>query len=315
MTGYLTEDEVNSVTHPFDHLISGVIWLVRNGTNYVDVAASIENPTTQQTSEVLENPNNHRANTFVDVFAARTVIGHDIEGRLKIFQLDGLHGRDRPTRGIDLRSLANILIDLGFHNAINLDGGGSSTTVQEDQMVSYPSDVCEDATPIESIRCERPVSSIVCVHDRISAVVPSVAPATLPTLPTTTPTPTPAPGKTNEHMATPSKTIETTVPTFSPSTSTMDATGTTLLTLLLSLSVSVHVALCYFIGFQRRDLRESCRNPWEVANRQCCQRAAKYIEIEIVEKQQLKSIHSQEDLSQWEGVGGEEGGEVDAENI
>ena len=287
VVGYLTEKEVNSKTHPFDQLISGVIWMVRNGTNYVDIAASIENPTTQQTSEVLEDPNNHRANTFVDVFAARTILGHDIEGRLKIFQLDGLHGRDRPTRGIDLRSLANILIDLGFHNAINLDGGGSSTTVQEDSLTSFPSDQCTDVTPIDSLRCERPVSSIICIHDVIEQD-PNPNPNSnsnsnsnfpLPT-PTSSPTPTSTP------IPTPPIPISTS-PTAAIVPSS-NVAGTTFLSILLCLSLSIHLGLFYFIGIQKIDLREICHSPFICCKEtfsNICKTQRQYSEIE---KQGLK---------------------------
>ena len=58
-------------------LVSGVIWLVRNGTNFVLESASIETAKTQQTSKHLME-NNQRS--FVDTFAARTVVGYDKKG-------------------------------------------------------------------------------------------------------------------------------------------------------------------------------------------------------------------------------------------
>ena len=258
VVGYLTENEVTSTENPFDELITGVVWLVRNGTNYVDVAATLENPTTQQTSEVLENPNNHRANTFVDVFAARTIIGHDIEGKLKVFQLDGLHGRDRPTRGIDLRSLANILIELGFVNAINLDGGGSSTTVLNDQMVSYPSDICAGSVPSDTLRCERPVSSVICIHDAIGPTVvapsasgsgsasgsasgsgPASSSSTTPSssLPSSLPASAPSP-------LPPRPTPVQVSPSASPVAVAVVSTANTMMALVLAFSLGLHVVAC-----------------------------------------------------------------------
>jgi exopolysaccharide biosynthesis protein len=296
VVGYLTENEVNSHEDPFDQLIAGVIWLVKNGTNFVDMAAAIENPTTQQTSEILEDPNNHRANTFVDVFAARTVIGHDVEGKLKIFQLDGLHGRDRPTRGIGLRILADILIDLGFHNAVNLDGGGSSTTVLEDQMVNYPSDLCVDSIPAQTIRCERPVSSIVCIHDSISSIVPSSQPSS-PTVVAPSPPSNPSP---TLIPSTPSPKPDTDTETESTSEKEL-LTANTILSSLLLFSVGMHFAVFYVIGSQQRDLRGCCHIPWSFASQHCCSKCKNMLGREItyskVERQRL-AHHSNNSSSQ-----------------
>ena len=41
---------------------------------------------------------------------------------------------------VNLREFAGVLISHGFVNAINLDGGGSATTVVNDVVASYPSD-------------------------------------------------------------------------------------------------------------------------------------------------------------------------------
>eukprot|EP00949_MAST-11_sp_MAST-11-sp1_P002517 g2517.t1 len=159
VTGYVTEEELES----FDELVGGVVWLVRNGSSYVKESTRLEFAGTQETSQELEEEYNK--NSFVSTFAARTVIGHDAAGKLLILQVDGLHGRNSWAgldRGIDLHSLADLLIRLGFQNAINLDGGGSSTLVINDTLSNYPSDKCDDG---ENFVCERPVSSIICIHD------------------------------------------------------------------------------------------------------------------------------------------------------
>ena len=164
VVGYLTKEEVLDEKNPFQELVAGVIWLVRNGTNFALESAKIENPTAQQTSERLMEGNR---NSFVDTFAARTAVGYDKDGRLLIFQLDGLHGRsyipDGLKRGIDLVSFADLLIKAGFVEAINLDGGGSSAFVIDDDIDSYPSDQCAENG--QDFVCERPVSSMLCVHD------------------------------------------------------------------------------------------------------------------------------------------------------
>ncbi len=45
-----------------------------------------------------------------------------------------------PAHRINLYDFAELLIDLGVVNAINVDGGGSATLVLNDTLVNYPSD-------------------------------------------------------------------------------------------------------------------------------------------------------------------------------
>ncbi len=54
-------------------------------------------------------------------------------------------------------TLAYTMLSLGAINAINLDGGGDSTTVINGTVVNKPS--CEDLP----IVCERPVAGITCI--------------------------------------------------------------------------------------------------------------------------------------------------------
>jgi N-acetylglucosamine-1-phosphodiester alpha-N-acetylglucosaminidase len=80
-------------------------------------------------------------------------------GRVGLVQIDGRTGQD----GIDLFTLADMMITLGFEHAINLDGGGSSTTAINGVLASLPSDGCpDDETGL--LGCERAVSTIVCLH-------------------------------------------------------------------------------------------------------------------------------------------------------
>ncbi len=51
-------------------------------------------------------------------------------------QVDGQTHR----RGVSLWQFAELLIAHGVINAINLDGGGSSTFVEDGILASYPSD-------------------------------------------------------------------------------------------------------------------------------------------------------------------------------
>jgi len=47
---------------------------------------------------------------------------------------------DEPGSGVTLSELAQILVKLGARDAMNLDGGGSATVVQGDQVINHPRD-------------------------------------------------------------------------------------------------------------------------------------------------------------------------------
>jgi exopolysaccharide biosynthesis protein len=47
-------------------------------------------------------------------------------------------GRQQHSRGVDLEELAGILHDLGVEEAMNLDGGGSSTLVVNKTLINRP---------------------------------------------------------------------------------------------------------------------------------------------------------------------------------
>ncbi|XP_056142572.1 N-acetylglucosamine-1-phosphodiester alpha-N-acetylglucosaminidase isoform X2 [Lampris incognitus] len=148
--GYLSEDDVLDKTNPFVQLVSGVVWLIRNGEVYVNQSLKAECSETQETGTFRH---------FVDVVSARTAVGHDAEGRLVLFHMDG----QTEVRGMNLWEVAELLKKFGVVNAINLDGGGSSTYVINGSLASYPSDHC---TPDSRWRCARRVSTVLCVHPR-----------------------------------------------------------------------------------------------------------------------------------------------------
>ncbi|GFO20738.1 N-acetylglucosamine-1-phosphodiester alpha-n-acetylglucosaminidase-like [Plakobranchus ocellatus] len=129
------------------HFVGGAIWLVKDGVSYVDESLKVECEDTQETG-TLER--------FASVVSARTAIGHDAEGRVHLVEVNGKTGQ----RGVDLYTLANLLIEMGIVNAINLDGGGSATAVINGTLVNYPSDKCANS----SYNCERAVTTVVCIH-------------------------------------------------------------------------------------------------------------------------------------------------------
>ncbi|KAK2845161.1 hypothetical protein Q5P01_011820 [Channa striata] len=147
--GYLSAQDVLDQSNPFIQLVSGVVWLLRNGEVYIEQSMKAECDKTQETGSFK---------TFVDVVSARTAVGHNAKGELILFHIDGQTDR----RGMNLWEVANFLKKQGVVNAINLDGGGSSTYVVNGSLASYPSDHCEDS----KWRCSRAVSTILCVHQR-----------------------------------------------------------------------------------------------------------------------------------------------------
>lgn len=65
----------------------------------------------------------------------RTAACVDTDGKLLLLVVDG---RQRDSRGVDLRELAGILVDLGCIEAVNLDGGGSSALVVDGRLLNLP---------------------------------------------------------------------------------------------------------------------------------------------------------------------------------
>uniref|UniRef100_A0A667YPD7 N-acetylglucosamine-1-phosphodiester alpha-N-acetylglucosaminidase n=1 Tax=Myripristis murdjan TaxID=586833 RepID=A0A667YPD7_9TELE len=144
--GYLSQEDVLDQSNPFVQLISGVVWLLRDGQVYINQSMEAE---CDKTNEM------EGFHYFVNVLSARTAVGHDAEGRLVLFHSDG----QTKERGMNLWEVAEFLKEHGVINAVNLDGGGSSTFVINGSLASYPPDH-------DRWRCARPVSTVLCVHPR-----------------------------------------------------------------------------------------------------------------------------------------------------
>jgi len=140
-------------TSGFVTMVSGMVWLVRDGKNNVR-RGWIEANTTVQSSGTLDATN----------AASRTAIGWDRNGGLMIVQIDGSNVVGLSNWGMDMSTLADNLIKLGAVEAINLDGGSSSAMAVDGQLINYPSDVSCDASGL--YKCERPVSTVLCIHEQ-----------------------------------------------------------------------------------------------------------------------------------------------------
>jgi hypothetical protein len=81
--------------------------------------------------------------------APRSAVGVTSDGFMLLVAVDG---RRIASPGISLTGLAELMLKLGTVDAMNLDGGGSSTLVYKGQVVNHPSD-----------GFERPVSVVIVV--------------------------------------------------------------------------------------------------------------------------------------------------------
>ena len=94
------------------------------------------------------------APAFVNDGHPRTAIAKLKSGQLLLVTVDGRQPGE--SIGMSLTMLADLLIEFGAVEAINLDGGGSTTMVIKNKLVNKPS----DATG------ERPVSDAILVYPR-----------------------------------------------------------------------------------------------------------------------------------------------------
>ncbi|KAG2378631.1 hypothetical protein C9374_008270 [Naegleria lovaniensis] len=147
--GYVNDTELTKLKPT--QLVQGALWLVREGKSFVNESIKIE-----KTSQA-----------FCDLAAPRVAIGNDINGNLMILQVNGY---EPQKLGLNVYEMTDLLLFLGFQNAVNLDGGGSATTF----IKGYPtlfntcSDSCSEIEgnmcPNAKIgRCERHVTTIVCL--------------------------------------------------------------------------------------------------------------------------------------------------------
>jgi hypothetical protein len=117
--GWKDASENPSPLYGAEDIVGGVPQLVRNGT------ASI-------TWELEKT-----SRTFVDTRHPRTAVAKLKDGKFLLITVDG---RSESSGGIGLYDLAAYLIELGAVDAMNLDGGGSTTMYLDGRVVNHPSD-------------------------------------------------------------------------------------------------------------------------------------------------------------------------------
>jgi exopolysaccharide biosynthesis protein len=106
--------------------IGGYVQVVNNGKDYVDQSYIIEK---KPGHAYLRHP--------------RTAAGFSQDSS-KLY-LVAVDGRQTHSAGMNLHELAALMIGLGVHYGVNLDGGGSTTMVVQDSVMNIPSDGIERA--------------------------------------------------------------------------------------------------------------------------------------------------------------------------
>ena len=114
-----------------EHLLNGGPGLLRDGAvALTDAQGGFRHP---------DNP--FFGLTWVDGPNPRTLVGRTASGRWLLVVCDGR--QPDWSVGLPLRDAARVMQHLGATDAMNLDGGGSSTLVVRGQVVNRPSDGAE----------------------------------------------------------------------------------------------------------------------------------------------------------------------------
>ena len=77
--------EIDLIAEDFLQLVGGVIWVLKDGEVYVDESIASECGETEETG-TLER--------FASVISARTLVGHDKDGRLMLVHIEGKTDRN-----------------------------------------------------------------------------------------------------------------------------------------------------------------------------------------------------------------------------
>lgn len=115
-----------------EDIVGGVPQLIKNGK--IEITWELEKS----------------SKSFVETRHPRTAIAKLKDGRALLVTVDG---RSAASAGMNLQELAEMLLEMGATDAMNLDGGGSTTMFLDGKVVNHPSDK----------EGERPVSDAILV--------------------------------------------------------------------------------------------------------------------------------------------------------
>jgi hypothetical protein len=114
-------------TSPFSSVVNGGPELVRNGQVHA----------TPATDGMVHPGDPSFYYGWVHKRHPRTIAGVDAGGRTVLITADG---RSTDALGLSIAEAADVAAALGLRDAVNLDGGGSTTMVVGDQVINDPSD-------------------------------------------------------------------------------------------------------------------------------------------------------------------------------
>ena len=117
--GRIPAEDVNKTYSTFEDVTNGVPQLIKDGK--IEITWEQE-----KTSKA-----------FVETRHPRTAVAKLKDGKFLMITVDG---RSESSGGIGLEDLAKLLLEFGATDAMNLDGGGSTTMFLDGKVVSKPSD-------------------------------------------------------------------------------------------------------------------------------------------------------------------------------
>ena len=126
--GLVNEDGTSLKAGSSTNVVNGGPVLVSDGT---------ENVSAQRDGMVRKGDSNSFYYGWVHKRNPRTIAGVDAQGRTLLVTADG---RQTTSLGLSIKESADVARSLGMVDAINLDGGGSTTMVVDGQVVNSPSD-------------------------------------------------------------------------------------------------------------------------------------------------------------------------------
>ena len=108
--------------------VAGSFWMARDAVSAGPMLLEDGQPRVAIDEEVFFQ-------TTIPEVHPRTAAGVDADGRLLLMVVDG---RQRSSRGVSLDELAGLMLEFGAIDALNLDGGGSSTFIVRDELLNKP---------------------------------------------------------------------------------------------------------------------------------------------------------------------------------
>jgi exopolysaccharide biosynthesis protein len=126
-TGLLGQDGKTLHTDKATSIVNGGPLLVKNGS---------EDVTVKRDGMVHPNDGNSFYYGWVHKRNPRTFAGTDAQGKTMLITADG---RSTASLGLSLKEEADVAMSLGMVQAINLDGGGSTTAVAGGNVLNSPS--------------------------------------------------------------------------------------------------------------------------------------------------------------------------------